>query len=68
MTAGMAQHLGVFCILIALAYVLVRFLGLPPELYYVVAPVFFLYLGAALLRSARRSRFRSRETEPDAEG
>ena len=49
---GLARHLGVFCVLLATTYLLVRFTPIPTDTWFVMPPLFFLYIGASLIAKA----------------
>ncbi len=42
-------HLGVFCVIFAVLYLLVRFTSLTPQSLYLIPPLFVLYLGIFLI-------------------
>ena len=51
-SATVKTHLGVFCVMLALAYLLVRFTPASTSLWYLLPPLYFLYLGVSLILSA----------------
>ena len=55
-TATVKTHIGVLCLMLALTYLLVRFTSVPTSLYFVMPPLYFLYLGVSLILSASRRK------------
>ena len=49
-----SSRLGVFMVMLGSIYILVRVLGFPPWLYYLLPPLFFIYIGTELIMAAKR--------------
>ena len=57
-SATVKTHLGVFCVMLAITYLLVRFTPVPTSLWFIFPPLYFIYLGAALITSSTREKRR----------